>query len=94
MHDQPLWVNKLLLPPAIKNKWMEIPITDRLAALTKHIAELRQTGLEACYCVKDFYLRWIRSLGRRMILALKCPRMANPYCEPSKGCLFVLSPHC
>jgi hypothetical protein len=41
MHDQPLWVNKLLFPPAIKNKRSEPSMTDRLAALTKHVAELR-----------------------------------------------------
>jgi hypothetical protein len=64
MHDQPPWVNKLLFPPAIKNKRSEAPMTDRLAALNKCVAELRQAGLEACHCVKEFYLRWIRPLGR------------------------------
>jgi hypothetical protein len=39
-------------------------MTDRLAALNKCVAELRQAGLEACHCVKEFYLRWIRPLGR------------------------------
>jgi hypothetical protein len=29
----PPWVNKLLFPPAIKNKRTEPPMTDRLAAL-------------------------------------------------------------
>jgi hypothetical protein len=38
MHDQPLWVNKLMFPPAIKNKRMEPPMTDRLTALIKRIA--------------------------------------------------------
>jgi hypothetical protein len=56
MHDQPPWVNKLLFPPAIKNKQMEPLMTDRLAALTKRIAELRQTSLEACHCVEEFYV--------------------------------------
>jgi hypothetical protein len=41
MHDKPLWVNKLLFPPAIKNKRSEPPMTNRLAALTKRVAELR-----------------------------------------------------
>jgi hypothetical protein len=57
MQDQPPWVNKLLFPQAIKNKRMEPPMTDRLAALTKRIAELRQAGLEACHCVEEFYLQ-------------------------------------
>jgi hypothetical protein len=35
-------------------------MTDRLAALTKHVAELRQAGLKACHYVEEFYLRWIR----------------------------------
>jgi hypothetical protein len=42
MHDQPSWVNKLLFPPAIKNKRTEAPMTDRLVAMTKRIAELHQ----------------------------------------------------
>jgi hypothetical protein len=56
MHDQPPWVNKLLFPAAIKNKWLEPPMTNRLAALTKRVAELHQTGLEVCHCVEEFYL--------------------------------------
>jgi hypothetical protein len=65
MHVQTPWVNKLLFPPAIKNKRMEPLMTDRLAALIKHVAKLRQAGLEACHCVKEFYLRWICPLDRR-----------------------------
>jgi hypothetical protein len=73
MHDQPLWVNKLLFSPTIKNKRTESPMTDRLATLTKRIAELRQAGLEACHCVEEFYIQWIRPLGHRKILAFECP---------------------
>jgi hypothetical protein len=63
MHDQPQWVNKILFPPAIKNKRMKPPMTDRLAALIKRVAELRQAGLEACHYVEEFYLRRIRPLS-------------------------------
>jgi hypothetical protein len=42
LHDQSLWVNKLMFPPSIKNKRMGPPMTDRLVALTKRVAELRQ----------------------------------------------------
>jgi hypothetical protein len=94
MHDQPQWVNKILFPPTIKNKRMEPLMTDCLAALTKRIAELHQASLEACHCIEEFYLRWIHPLGRQKTLAFKCPLMANPCREPSKGCLFVFSPHC
>jgi hypothetical protein len=73
MHDQPSWVNKLMFPPAIKNKRSEPPMIDRLAALTKRVAELRQASLEACHCVEEFYLRWIHPLGRRKKLAFECP---------------------
>jgi hypothetical protein len=73
MHDQPPWANKLLFPPAIKNKRMTLSMTDRLAALTKRIDELRQAGLEACHCVKEFYLWRICPLDRRKILAFECP---------------------
>jgi hypothetical protein len=52
---------------------MEPPMTDRLATLTKRITKLRQASLEACHCIEEFYLWWIRPLGRRKILALECP---------------------
>jgi hypothetical protein len=87
-------VNKLLFLPAIKYKRPEPPMTDRLAVLTKRVAALRQAGLETCYNVKEFYLRWIHPLDRRKKLAFECPQMADPYCEPSEGCPFVLSPYC
>jgi hypothetical protein len=73
MHDQSPWVNKLLFPPAIKNKRTEPPMTDRLATLNKRVVELCQAGLEACHCVKEFYVRRIRPLGHRKTLAFKCP---------------------
>jgi hypothetical protein len=73
MHDQPQWINKLLFPLAIKNKRLEPPMTNRLAMMTKRVAELRQAGLEACHCVEEFYLWWIRPLGRRKKLAFECP---------------------
>jgi hypothetical protein len=73
MHDQPPWVNKFLFPTAIKNKGSEPLMTDRLAVLTKRVAKLHQAGLEACQCIKEFYLRRIRPLGRRKKLAFECP---------------------
>jgi hypothetical protein len=69
----PSWVNKLLFPLAIKNKRSKPPMTDRLAALTKRVAELRQVGHEACHCIKEFYLRRIHPLGRSKKLAFECP---------------------
>jgi hypothetical protein len=69
-------------------------MTDRLAALTKHVAELRQAGLKACYYVEEFYLRWICPLGHRKNLAFECPGLADPYREPSEGCFFVFSLYC
>jgi hypothetical protein len=59
MHLQPPWVNKLLFPPTVKNKWKEPPKIDRLAALAK-----RQAGLDVCHCVEEFHLQQIRPLGR------------------------------
>jgi hypothetical protein len=73
MHDQPPWVNKLLFPPAIKNKRTEPPMIDRLPALTKCIAELRQASLEVCHYIEEFYVRRIRPLGHRKMLAFECP---------------------
>jgi hypothetical protein len=48
-------------------------MTDRLAALTKRVAELRQADLEACHCVEEFYLRRIHPLDRWKKLAFKYP---------------------
>jgi hypothetical protein len=94
MHDQPLWVNKLLFPLAIKNKRSKPQMTNRLATLTKRVAELRQAGLKACHYVEEFYLRRICPLGRRKKLAFKCPRMVDPYREPSEGHPFIFSLYC
>jgi hypothetical protein len=73
MHGQPLWVNKLLFLPAIKNKQSLPPMIDRLATLTKRVAELYQADLEVCHYIEEFYLRWIRHLGSRKKLAFECP---------------------
>jgi hypothetical protein len=59
MHVEPPWVNKLLFPPAIKDQRKEPPMIDRLAALVRRVAELRQAGLEACHYAEEFYLRRI-----------------------------------
>jgi hypothetical protein len=48
-------------------------MTDRLVALTKRVAELRQAGLEACHCVEEFFVRRIHPLGRRKTLAFEWP---------------------
>jgi hypothetical protein len=66
MHVEPPWVNKRLFPPAIKDQWKESSMTDRLAALVGHVAELRQAGLEACHCAEEFYLRSI-------LVVILCP---------------------
>jgi hypothetical protein len=91
MHVEPPWVNKLLFPPAIKDQRKEPPMTDRLAALVRHITELRQARLEACHCVEEFYLRWIRPLGRWKILAFESPRLADPSHDPLSGKIFISS---
>jgi hypothetical protein len=46
---------------------------DRLPALTKCIAELRQASLEVCHYIEEFYVRRIRPLGHRKMLAFECP---------------------
>jgi hypothetical protein len=48
MHKPVLWGNMLLFPPIIKDKRNEPPMNDRLTALVKHVAELREAGLKAC----------------------------------------------
>jgi hypothetical protein len=91
MHVNPPWVNKLLFLPAIKDQRKEPPMTDRLAALVRRVAELRQARLEACYCTKEFYLRRIHPLGRRKTLAFESPRLADPSCDPLPGNFFIFS---
>jgi hypothetical protein len=66
-------------------------MTDLLATLIKRVAELRQAGLEACHCIKEFYLQWIRLLGHRKTLSFECPQMADPSRDPSEGDIFILS---
>jgi hypothetical protein len=91
MHVEPPWVNVLLFPPAINDQWKEPPMIDRLAALVRRVAELRQAGLEACHCAEEFYLRWIHPLGRRKTLAFESPRLADPSRDPLLGKIFILS---
>jgi hypothetical protein len=57
MHVEPQWVNNCLFLPFIKDKWGELPMTPRLAALVKRVAELCEVGLKACHCAKEFTLR-------------------------------------
>jgi hypothetical protein len=85
MHVEPLWVNKLLFPPTIKDQWKELPMTDRLAALVRRVTELRQAELEACHYAEEFYLRWIRPIGRWKTLAFESPRLADPSRDPLPG---------
>jgi hypothetical protein len=91
MHVEPPWVNKLLFPSAIKDQRKESSMTDRLAALVRRVAELRQAGLEACHCAEEFYLRRIRPLGRRKTLAFESPRLADPSRNPLPGNIFIFS---
>jgi hypothetical protein len=57
MHTPAAWGNKLMFPPIIKDKQKEPPMNDRLSALVKCMAELREAGLKACHCVKEFHLQ-------------------------------------
>jgi hypothetical protein len=91
MHVESPWVNKLLFPLAIKDQRKEPSMIDRLTALVRRIAELRQAGLEACHCAEEFYLRWIRPLGRRKTLAFESPRLADPSRDPLSGNIFIFS---
>jgi hypothetical protein len=91
MHVEPPWVNKLLFPPAIKDQRKEPSMTDRLAALVRRVAELRQAGLEACHCAEEFYLRRIRPLGCQKNLAIESPWLADPRRDPLPGDIFILS---
>jgi hypothetical protein len=56
MHVEPQWVNKLLFPPLVKDKWGELPMTPCLAALVKRVVELCEAGLKAYHRTKEFTL--------------------------------------
>jgi hypothetical protein len=66
-------------------------MTDRLAALVRRVAELRQARLEACHRAEEFYLRRIRPLDRRKTLSFESPRLADPSHDPLPGNIFILS---
>jgi hypothetical protein len=91
MHVEPPWVNKLVFPPAIKDHRKEPSMIDRLAALVRRVAELRQAGLKACHYVEEFYLRRIRPLGRRKTLAFESPRLADPNRDPLPRKIFIFT---
>jgi hypothetical protein len=56
MHSLAPWENKLQYPPVLNNQQKEPPMTARLSALFKRVAELHQAGLEACHYVEEFHL--------------------------------------
>jgi hypothetical protein len=57
MHVPASWVNKLLFPPNINDKWTETKMTACFSALVNRIADLCEAGLKACHCVEEFHLR-------------------------------------
>jgi hypothetical protein len=92
IHVQPSWENKLMFPPVIKAQWKESPMNTRLAALVKSVAELREAGLKACQCIKEFHLWQIPPpLGRWDKYAYECPRMVDPNHEPADNKFSILS---
>jgi hypothetical protein len=66
-------------------------MTLRLTALVKQVAELHDTGLQACHCAEEFTHRQIHPLGHREKLALECPRLADLSREPASGKIFIIS---
>jgi hypothetical protein len=90
MHVESQWVNKLLFPPLIKDKRGEPPMTPRLAALVKQVAELCENGLKVCHCTEEVTLQRIRPLGHREKLAFECPRLANSNRDLADGKIFIL----
>jgi hypothetical protein len=76
------------------NKWGETKMTPRLATLVKRVAELRDTGLQACHCIEEFTLQWIRPLGHRDMLAYGCPWFDNVRREPTARKIFKSSYCC
>jgi hypothetical protein len=91
MHVEPQCVNMHLLPSLINDKRREPKMTPRLTAMVKQVAELHNVNLWACHCVDEFTHRWIHPLGHLEKLAFKCPRLADPSCEPASSKILSLS---
>jgi hypothetical protein len=70
MHEPVPSVNKLLFPLDVTDKRNLMWMSARLSALVKQIAELRDVGLKACHCAKEFYLRQIRPLVTSNMITL------------------------
>jgi hypothetical protein len=94
MHVAPQWANKHLLPSLIHNKRGELKMTHRMAALVKRVAKLRDAGLRACNCIKEFTLRRIRLLGHWDMLAYECPRLNDLSRDPATRKIFKSSYLC
>jgi hypothetical protein len=56
MHIQPQYVDKLLFPPFIDDKWSESKMTLRQVVLVKRVAELRDAYFMACHYAEEFTL--------------------------------------
>jgi hypothetical protein len=56
MHKPAPWGKRLLFPPIIKDERNEPSMNNRLTALVKSVAKLREAGIKACHCVKKFHL--------------------------------------
>jgi hypothetical protein len=54
--DTPQWLNMHLLLPLITDKWKNPEEMPRLKVLITQVTELRQAGLEAFHCAKEFIL--------------------------------------
>jgi hypothetical protein len=94
MHVEPQWVNKHLLLLLIKDKRREPKVTPCLAALVKHVIELRDTSLQACHYAEEFTLQWIHPLDRWEKLAYECPWLVDPRREPITGKIFNFTCYC
>jgi hypothetical protein len=62
-HVELQWMNMHLVPLVIDDKRGELKMTPCLNTLVKWVAELCDTGLQACHCTEEFTHRWIRPLA-------------------------------
>jgi hypothetical protein len=56
--------------------------------MTLRVAELRDVGLQACYCTEEFSLWWIHRLGHRDKLAYECSWLDDSKHEPAASKIF------
>jgi hypothetical protein len=72
-----------MFPPFVKAQRREPTMNTHLVTLVKHVAVLREAGLNVCHYIEEFHLCRICPIGRWDKCAYECSWMADPNHEPT-----------